>query len=64
MARRQHLTLRNLTEEGLVLVIEERESRETTKPKPITFKGKGLSAEFRGASWRELRDAAYQGRGS
>jgi len=64
LARRQHLTLRSLTEEGLVRVLEEREGRGAAKPKPVTFKGKGLSPEFRGADWRQFRDAAYQGRGT
>jgi len=32
--------------------------------KPVTFRGRGLAPEFRGARWARIRDAAYEGRGS
>jgi predicted transcriptional regulator len=64
LAHRQHRTLRSLMEEGLTRILEDGEGHEAAKPKPITFKGKGLSPEYRDADWRQLRDAAYQGRGA
>ena len=64
LAREQQVTLRSLTEEGLKKVIEERSARKPQKVKPITFRGKGLSNEFHGASWERIRDAAYEGRGA
>lgn len=59
LAKKEHTTLRNLTEEGLSRVLAEREARSRVKIQPVTFKGKGLSPEFRQASWTSLRDAAY-----
>ena len=64
LAREQNVTLRSLTEEGLRKVIEERSARELCHVDPVTFRGKGLSPEFRGATWEKIRDAAYEGRGS
>lgn len=64
LARRERVTLRSLAEEGLEHVLAERESAPPCKVDPVTFKGEGLSAEFRGASWQMIRDAAYEGRGS
>lgn len=64
LAHEQNVTLRSLTEEGLRKVIEERAARGPTRVRPVTFKGKGFSQEFRGASWQRLRDAAYEEHGS
>lgn len=63
VARLKHRTLKSLTEEGLVKVIESLESEKTVDIKPVTFKGQGLSCEFAGKSWVDIRDAAYEGRG-
>ncbi|MCZ6672822.1 MAG: type II toxin-antitoxin system VapB family antitoxin [Verrucomicrobia bacterium] len=64
LAHDQGLTLRSLTEEGLRKVIEERSAREGFKVHPVTFSGNGLSKEFKGKSWNQIRDAAYDGHGS
>ena len=64
LAREQNVTLRSLTEEGLRKVIEERSTRKPCQIRPVTFKGEGLSSEFQGASWAEMRDAAYKGHGA
>jgi hypothetical protein len=64
LARRENLTLRELVEEGLECVLAERGRRRKTKVKPVTFRGRGLTPEYRNASWSRLRDAAYEGRGS
>ena len=64
VARAQGITLKSLTEEGLKKVIEERTTRQAYKVEPVTFHGKGLSKEYQGASWNEIRDTAYKGRGS
>lgn len=58
-ARSEHTTLRALTEEGLAKVLDERASPRTVQVKPVTFKGKGLSEDFKQADWATLRDAAY-----
>ncbi len=64
LAREQNVTLRSLTEEGLQKVIEERSSRGPCRVSPVTFRGEGLSPEFRGATWERIREAAYDGRGA
>ena len=64
LAREQNVTLRSLTEEGLRKVIEERSAAGKRRVSPVTFKGKGLSPEFQGATWERLRDAAYDGHGA
>lgn len=64
LAKKQGVTLRSLTEEGLRRVIEERSAKVPFKANPITFKGNGLSKEFRDASWDQIRDTSYEGHGS
>lgn len=64
LAREQNVTLRSLAEEGLRMVIEERSTRKPCRVSPVTFRGKGLSPDFQGATWEQIRDAAYEGRGS
>ncbi|MCP5109772.1 MAG: DUF2191 domain-containing protein [bacterium] len=63
LAHKEETTLRQLVQEGLELVIRQRAARRS-RVRPVTFGGKGLSAEFRGAGWSTIRDAAYRGRGS
>ena len=63
LAREQNSTLRSLTEEGLRKVIEERSTRGPCRVSPVTFRGKGLSPEFQGATWERIRDASYEGHG-
>lgn len=62
LAAREGLTLKTLVERGLSLVV--REARKPSfKLRQVAFKGKGMQAEFRDASWEELSDAVYEGRG-
>ncbi len=63
LARDQNVTLRSLVEEGLQKVLEQRSEREPIEVRPVTFRGQGLSAQFQGASWQQIRDAAYEGNG-
>lgn len=63
VARAEKSTFRDLVEEGLLLVIERRTQSKKTEIKPVTVKGNGLTAEFRGASWSQIRQAAYEGHG-
>lgn len=64
VAKARHVTLRQLTEEGLRLVVDAGEMRKPHKVKPVVFKGKGLNPAFQGAPWAAIRDEAYRGRGS
>ena len=64
-ARREETTLRALVEQGLRVVLKERESKGSKwKWKPVVVHGKGLTAEFRNAGWNRIRDEIYQGRGA
>ncbi len=61
LARRENATLRSLVEEGLELVLAERQVRRKNPVKPVTFRGRGLTPQYRNASWDRIRDAAYEG---
>jgi hypothetical protein len=63
VAAREGVTLRALIERGLFRVVGDATQTEPFKLRRASFKGAGLQAEFRDASWERLRDAAYQGRG-
>jgi hypothetical protein len=56
-ARAQKITLRFLIEKSLSTTLEE--PLPPAKVRPVTFKGKGLSHEFEGASWDKIRDTIY-----
>ena len=64
LARQEHVSLKELVEQGLQLVLQSKAQAATGKVKPVTFKGKGLSPAFRGASWEQIRRAAYEGHGA
>lgn len=64
LARREATTLKELTEEGLTLVLERHRTQEVRTVKPVTFDGEGLTGEFRGRSWAEIRDEIYKGYGT
>jgi hypothetical protein len=56
-ARERRITLRSLIEESLAIALDQPQL--ATRVQPVTFKGKGLSREFEGASWDQLREAIY-----
>jgi ornithine carbamoyltransferase len=64
LARKKKTTLKELTEEGLALVLSEHSSRTPRAVEPVVFDGQGLSKEFRGKSWAEIRDEIYKGFGA
>ena len=64
VSRREKTTLRELIEAGLRAVLRERRKKAAFRLRDASFGGKGLQAEFRGADWERLREAAYEGRGS
>jgi len=59
LAEREHVTLRSLTEEGLRQVLESRCRRTLVKLSPVTVKGTGVRAEWRDASWAQVRELIY-----
>jgi hypothetical protein len=63
LAQREGSTLRALIEEGLRRIIGERRRREGFQLRKASFRGKGLSPELKDASWDEIRERVYEGRG-
>lgn len=64
IAAREGVTLRALVERGLHRVVSEAKAPSAPfKLRRASFKGKGLQADQRDASWEKLRDLVYEGRG-
>lgn len=63
-ARKEKTTFRALTEQGLRLVLKEKQSTPTKLPPLVTVRGAGLTNEFKNASWERIRDEIYRGRGA
>ena len=63
LARKEKTTFRALTEQGLRLVLKESQQARTLPPL-VTVRGRGLTDEFKNASWEKMRDAIYRGRGA
>jgi len=63
VAHRDRTTLKLLVEEGLRKVISERKRRKGFRLRKVAFKGKGLQPSLAGASWEQIRELGYEGRG-
>lgn len=63
LARRERTTLKALVEQGLHRVIAERKQRNEFRLRKATFKGQGLQPHLAGASWEQIRELNYEGRG-
>jgi len=63
-ARREGSTLRRLVEEGLQRCLKARRKATHRELDFPSYGGSGLTPEFQGASWSQLRDEIYQGRGT
>ncbi len=63
LAQRERTTLKVLIEQGLRQVISERKRRNGFRLRKATFKGQGLQAHLAGASWEQIRELSYEGRG-
>jgi Arc/MetJ family transcription regulator len=59
VAAREGTTLRALVEDGLRQVLRARRAS-AFRLRDASVDGNGLSAEFQGAGWDKLRDAAYE----
>jgi hypothetical protein len=64
VARKEKTTFRALAEQGLRLVLKEKQSRRAKLPPLVTVGGAGLSQEWKHASWEQIRDETYRGRGA
>jgi hypothetical protein len=59
-------TFRSLNEQGLRMVLKEKESvaaKRKWKWKPVTCGG-GFTEEFKNAGWDKIRDEIYRGHGA
>ena len=63
LANEEHRTLKSLMEEGLRRIVSERRRRGSFRLRKATFKGKGLQPHLTGATWDQIRDLSYEGRG-
>ena len=64
MARDEKTTFRALIEESLRKMLEAKKPAKKKLPPLVTFKGGGLTEEFKDASWEKIRDEIYRGRGA
>jgi hypothetical protein len=62
VARREHVTLRHLVEEGLSTIVANHSVPRVVEVNPVIFKGEGMAPEFRQAGWPAIRDALHGGR--
>lgn len=64
LARREHTTLKALVEQGLRRVLAERRSGSSSfHLRKVTFNGEGLHPQLAAASWQQIRELSYEGRG-
>jgi hypothetical protein len=63
VANRERTTMKALIEEGLRRIISQRKRRNGFRLRKATFKGNGLQAHLAGASWDQIRELSYEGRG-
>ena len=64
LARKEKTTFRSLTEQGLRIVLKEKQGKPRKLPPLVTFRGEGLADEFKSASWDKIRDEIYRGHGA
>ncbi len=65
VARREHLTLRMLVEQGLQHVLaEHQQGAKPFKLRGVKPVGGGFCPEFKDVGWDAMRDEIYRGRGS
>lgn len=63
VAAREGTTVKALVEQGLRSVVAARRRREAFKLRDASFAGAGLRPELSEASWEDIREASYEGRG-
>jgi ribosomal protein L34 len=63
-ALRENTTVKALIEEGLQRIISDRTRKSGFLLRKATFKGRGLQADVRDASWEFIRNLSYKGRGT
>jgi hypothetical protein len=63
LAHRERTTLKTLVEEGLRRIVSEHKRRGHFRLRKASFKGNGLRPHLAGASWDQIREMSYEGRG-
>jgi Arc/MetJ family transcription regulator len=64
VAQQENTTLKALVEQGLRRTLAERKQRGAFHLRKASFKGRGLQRPVAGASWQQIRDMIYEGRGA
>lgn len=64
LAQRDNTTLKALVEQGLRRAVAERKEPGGFRLRKATFKGRGLQRAVVGASWEQIRELSYAGRGA
>lgn len=63
LAATEQTTLKALVSEGLRRILAERQKKDKFQLRQATFRGQGLQPSLAGASWEQIRELAYEGRG-
>lgn len=63
-ANAHKMTMKALIEQGLRKVMAEKKNAPGFKLRDGSVAGKGLTPEFQNASWEQIREAIYEGRGA
>ena len=63
LATKEKTTLKALVEEGLRLALAKHNRRSVFRLRKASFKGKGLQPGLTEASWEQIREKIYEGRG-
>lgn len=63
LARKEKTTFRALTEQGLRLVLSQKQAKTKGPPPLVTVPGV-LTEEFESASWEKIQGEVYKGRGA
>ncbi|MCH8072798.1 MAG: DUF2191 domain-containing protein [Proteobacteria bacterium] len=64
LAAKRGTTLRAIIEQGIRNTVREQQRGTKYVLPDMSVDGKGLQPEFKNRSWSDIRDAAYEGRGS
>jgi mRNA-degrading endonuclease RelE of RelBE toxin-antitoxin system len=63
LAAREQTTFKALVEEGLRRIIDDHRRAGKFRLRKASFKGKGIQQDLTGASWDQIRELTYRGRG-
>jgi hypothetical protein len=58
------MTMKSLIEQGLRKIMAEKKAEPKFKLRDGSVNGNGLTPEFQNATWEQIRDAIYEGRGA